>query len=81
MAYRVPYTSGNLKGVQWGTDDVFAGVANSTNIFIGDAGKNIVDHARGGDDSFTGGDNATNIFYGDAFKDISKSARGGEDLF
>jgi hypothetical protein len=67
---RVPYTPGNLYGFQWGTDDVFSGLPDTTNFFVGDAGMNILGYARGGDDVFTTGENSSNEFYGDAFLDI-----------
>ena len=59
-----------------------AGIANSTNFLIGDAGRDIRDHAVGGDDTFTGGANSINTFVGDAGRNASSTMHlGGKDTF
>lgn len=59
---------------------------NPSNVFYGDAGGNMSDHAQGGNDSFNdssifnfriGG----STFYGDAGGDMSDDAHGGNDTF
>ena len=88
MATRVPYTPGNLTKTAWGTDDVQVGTSDADNVFIGDAGGSILNHALGGDDQFTArgqpaGTNIhyTNTFYGDAYQDIFDFGQGGNDSF
>ena len=50
---QVPITDGDLSDHQIGTDDVLAGTSNSTSQYVGDAGRNMLDHALGGNDTFT----------------------------
>ena len=88
MVTRVPYTAGNLTKSAWGIDDVLVGTTDAVNVFIGDAGGSILNHALGGNDQFTakatpGGISPfiTNTFYGDAYQDIFDFGQGGNDSF
>ena len=77
----IPYAFGNLRDNQIGTNDAAVGLDNSSNQFVGDAGKSLLDNSRGGDDAFTGGLNSTNRFYGDALFNLSDRSTGGSDTF
>src|SRR4051794_5889115 len=80
MVKRIPITDSNLFDHQFGTDDVLTGFSSSTNGVFGDAGKNILDHARGGDDTINAdGSFSTLALYGDAVGNIYDYGAGGND--
>jgi hypothetical protein len=80
MVKRIPITDNNLSDHQFGTDDVLTGFSSSTNVVFGDAGKNILDHARGGDDGINAdGPFSTLALYGDAVGNIYDNGAGGND--